>query len=80
MRTGSKISGLFLFLLAIGLNSCQSQSVEADMDEWCACEKEAIDNVDHKSVCNELMTDITRKYEFDPKAVETIREKAAACY
>lgn len=59
--------------------ACNGNEVERDMDEWCACEHQAKNDPARHETCVELMLEISKKYEFDPEAVETIQEKALEC-
>ena len=59
--------------------ACNGNEVEQDMDEWCDCQQKAKNDAAHHEVCVDLMLQISRKYEFDPEAVETIQEKALEC-
>lgn len=70
----------YLFLaLSLLLLACNQKSVEQEMDEYCSCQTKhrATDN-DFKE-CNNMMREISKKYEFDPEAASAIQEKLKNC-
>ncbi len=74
---------LFLFTAAISvmiLVGCSgTESMEADMDDYCACRHEMhLDDTKWKE-CAEIMVEITRKYEFDPDASDYIQQRIREC-
>ncbi len=79
MRTGLKIWGVSAGFISFMLFSCSHGTVETEMEDWCACQQEAKTNPSKKTECAEMMTDIARKYEFDPEAVVEIQTKVLEC-
>lgn len=67
-----------LFYIQI-LFSCTSNNIQNELDSWCKCEKEASENPSILDSCNQIMIDISIKYEFDPESVPLIRKKVKNC-
>ncbi|MBI2258910.1 MAG: hypothetical protein HYU67_08435 [Flavobacteriia bacterium] len=70
---------ILLFLTFVLLYSCKGDDAIKDMNAWCLCKEKAIDNPNLEDSCKQIMFDISTKYEFDPEAVDIIKEKAKNC-
>lgn len=79
MIRNSIFSILSLLTLIIFGTSCEHKTVEEDMNDYCECLDAVRNGEKDFKICQDIMIDISTKYEFDPEAVETIRNKAAEC-
>lgn len=59
--------------------SCTTKTIEQELDEWCNCEQSALENTAVLDSCNQLMIDISQKYEFDPEVVPLIQKSVKNC-
>lgn len=66
-------------ILGLIISSCSTKSIEEELDDWCACEKTAIEHPTLLDSCNQLMIDIAQKYEYDPEAVSLIQKSVKKC-
>lgn len=71
----------YINTLIIGLlvASCSTKTIEQELDDWCNCEKKAIENALILDSCNQLMISISQKYEFDPEVVPVIQKSVKNC-
>lgn len=65
--------------LSLLLIACSQKTIEQEMDEYCTCRKEHRENNNDFSKCNEMMREISQKYEFDPEAALIIEKKLETC-
>lgn len=70
------INALILGLLVA---SCSTKTIEEELEDWCNCEKQALENTTILDSCNQLMIDVSQKYEFDPEAVSAIQKSVKNC-
>jgi hypothetical protein len=70
---------VLIFLISCSIISCNDTSIEQEMKEWCNCEIKALENILILDSCNQLMIDISKKYEFDPDAIPKIRKGVKEC-
>ena len=66
-------------ILGLLICSCSTKTIEQELDDWCNCEKKAIEDVSILDSCNQMMIDISLKYEFDPEAAPIIQQKVKQC-
>ncbi len=79
MRRLSKKTWLFPLLIPAVLCSCGGPGVEEEMDEWCECMSNALENPAEEGECFAIMDRITKKYEYDADAAAVIRKKVDEC-
>jgi len=70
------INALILGLL---LSSCSTKTIEDELTDWCNCEKQAVDDVTILDSCNQMMIEISQKYEYEPEAVPVIQKTVKNC-
>ncbi len=71
---------IYLFLaLSLLVLACKQKSVEQEMDEYCSCKQKHRDTDNDFRECNQMMTEISEKYEYDPGAADFIRERLKTC-
>lgn len=73
------LSGFFLLMACSTLSSCETKSVDEDMNEYCNCVRDAAKNERKFKECQDKMIEISLKYEFDPEAVEVIQNRVSEC-
>jgi hypothetical protein len=66
-------------ILCLLIYSCSTKTIQEELDDWCNCEKKANEDVSILDSCNQIMIDISLKYEFDPEAVPVIQQKVKKC-
>jgi len=69
---------LSMVLVLGGLSSCEQNSLEQEVDDYCDCTKDASNESDTQ-VCREQLQEILDKYSFDPEASELIEKRLADC-
>lgn len=62
------------------VTSCENTSVEQDMDNFCECRRAAQKGERELSDCEKILDEMVVKYQFDPEAVEVIKEKSKTCF
>ncbi|MGM0478779.1 MAG: hypothetical protein ACQERC_06120 [Bacteroidota bacterium] len=67
-------------LVAMTTTSCQDPELDAMMEEYCACIREARYDQSAHSACRELMDSIQEKYKHQPRKLNTVLEKTNDCY
>lgn len=66
-------------ILGLLLSSCSTKTVEEELNDWCNCEKQATNDVSILDSCNQMMIEISQKYEYDPEAVPVIQKSVKNC-
>lgn len=74
MKKGIVLS--FSILLMFYLYSCTNQTITEDAEAFCQCKK---DNFLHPENCNNLLQDLSDKYQFDEEASLELKEKIDEC-
>jgi hypothetical protein len=72
-----KCIALGLVSLSFFWMSCEQTTVEEDMNAYCDCISQHGGLMNEE--CADLAKEITRKYEYDPEAVETIEQSIRNC-
>lgn len=71
---------IYLFLaLTLLVLGCNQKTVEQDMDDYCACKSRHRQTDNDFKECSDLMTEIAKKYEFDPGAADFIQKRLKTC-
>lgn len=66
-------------LLAVVMQSCENKSIDQEVQEYCDCQQAAQNGEREMTECMEIANEISDKYQFDPEAVDEIREKIKNC-
>ncbi len=75
-----KIVVLLAGCIAIVASSCQDPELDAMMDDYCECVREARYDQSAHNACRELMDSIQEKYKNQPRKLNTVLEKTNDCY
>lgn len=70
---------LIVALVFLAIQSCENKTLDQEIEEYCDCQKGVLDRVRDFHECQEIATEISDKYQFDPIAADEIREKIKNC-
>ena len=73
------IKAIIIVSVLFSSSSCTDKVLEEELDTWCNCIQEHQPNGQGDPECQELMIEMSKKYEYDPGAVEIIQKRAAEC-
>lgn len=56
--------------------SCKNQTITKDAERFCQCRQ---DNFIHPENCNDLLQELSDKYQFDEQGAAELKEKIDEC-
>lgn len=75
-----KAFGVSVFaLLCLAMQSCENKTIDQEVQEYCDCQKEALNGNKDLAECTRIANRISDKYQFDPEAATEISEKIKNC-
>lgn len=66
-------------MLVLTFQSCENKSIDQEVQEYCDCQESVQMGDRDMKECLQIANDISDKYQFDPEAVDEIREKIKNC-